>query len=100
MTKGCITMAWFLNFYRCGRCSRIWSGEWSCTCDDECPHCGFRDMTPFNCEDLTELIVQEGDHFVVLRSPETAEDDPDYEELGRFPTREKAEEFLASFEGA
>lgn len=55
-------------------------------------------MTPFNSEDLTELVVQEGDHFVVLRSPETAEDDPDYEELGRFSTRARAEEFLASRE--
>lgn len=91
-------MAWFLNLYRCDRCKRIWTDEWSCTCDDECPHCGRRDMTPFNSEDLTELVVQEGDHFVVLRSPETAEDDPDYEELGRFSTRARAEEFLASRE--
>jgi hypothetical protein len=53
-------------------------------------------MTPFKSENLTELVIQEGDHFVVLRSPETAEHDPDYEELGRFPTRQQAEEFLAS----
>ena len=33
-------MAWFLNFYRCDRCSRVWKDEWSCMCDDECPHCG------------------------------------------------------------
>ena len=87
-------MAWFLNFYRCGRCRKVWTDEWSCTCDDECPHCGFRDMTPFNSEDLTELIVEEGDIFIVLRSAEEAEDDPDYEELGRFPTRDAAREFL------
>ena len=91
-------MAWFLNFYRCDRCDRLWTDEWSCACDDECPRCGRRDMTPFNSEDLTELVVQEADHFVVLRSPDTAEDDPDYEELGRFPTRAKAEESLASLE--
>jgi hypothetical protein len=42
---------------------------------------GFRDMTPFNSEDLTELVVEEGGKFVVLRSSEEAEDDPDYEEL-------------------
>jgi hypothetical protein len=45
---------------------------------------------------LTELIEQDGSEFIALRSPDTAEDDPDYRELGRFPTREKAEEFLAS----
>lgn len=56
-------------------------------------------MTPVRSEDLTELIEQEGGEFVVLRSPETAEDKPNYRELGRFPTRAKAEEFLAEFEG-
>ena len=33
-------MAWFLNFYRCAPCKRIWTDQWSCTCDDDCPHCG------------------------------------------------------------
>lgn len=89
-------MAWFLNFYRCGRCGKLWTDEWSCTCDDQYPHCGFRDMAPFNSEDLTELIVEEKGKFVVLRSSEGAEDDPDYEELGCFPTRDGAKEFLRS----
>ncbi|WP_247465844.1 hypothetical protein [Bradyrhizobium sp. 62] len=53
-------------------------------------------MTPFNSEDLTELIVTEGGKFVVLRSSEEAEDEPDYEELGRFATRDAAKEFLRS----
>jgi hypothetical protein len=55
-------------------------------------------MTPFDSENLTEFVVQEGDRFIVLRSPETAEDDPDYEELGRFPTRAAAEGFLNSYD--
>jgi hypothetical protein len=55
-------------------------------------------MSPIASEDLTELIGQEGAEFVVLRSPETAEHDPDYCELGRFPTRAKAEAFLAEYE--
>jgi hypothetical protein len=93
-------MAWFLNFYRCDRCKRVWTDEWSCTCDDECPHCGRRDMSPFDSENLTEFVLQEGNQFVVLRSPETAEHDANYEELGRFPTRAKAKEFLALYEGA
>jgi DNA-directed RNA polymerase subunit RPC12/RpoP len=89
-------MAWFLNFYRCDHCKRRWTDEWSCMSDDECPHCGSRDMTPFRSEDLTELVEQDGDEFVAIRSPDTAEHDPDYRELGRFPSLEKAEEFLAS----
>ncbi len=93
-------MAWFLNFYDCDRCNREWTDEWSCMCDDDCPHCGARHMCPTKSEDLTELIEQEGAEFVVLRSPDTAEHDPDYCEIGRFPSREKAEEFLASYEAA
>ena len=52
-------MAWFLNFYKCDQCRRRWTDEWSCMCDDECPRCGARDMTPYNSEDLTELIEQD-----------------------------------------
>ncbi|MEH2529418.1 putative nucleic acid-binding Zn-ribbon protein [Bradyrhizobium sp. AZCC 1588] len=89
-------MAWFLNHYKCDRCRRRWADEWSCMCDDTCPHCGARDMTPYESEKLTTLIEQEGKEFVVLWSPETAEHDADYRELGRFPTREKALEFLAA----
>ena len=91
-------MTWFLNFYKCDRCRRRWTDEWSCMCDDECPRCGRRDMTPYESEDLTILIEEEGGEFVVLRSPDSAEHDPDYEEVGRFPTREKAETFLSSVE--
>jgi hypothetical protein len=91
-------MAWFLNIYRCVRCKRIWTDEWSCMCDDDCPHCGARHMSPFDSENLTELIEQDGKEFVAIRSPRSAEHDPDYREVGRFPTYEKAEEFLASVE--
>ncbi|WP_316194242.1 hypothetical protein [Bradyrhizobium sp. SZCCHNRI3052] len=89
-------MAWFLNFYRCERCAQAWTDEWSCMCDDECPHCGARDMSPSWSEDLTELILRNEDCFVVLRSADDAEDEPSYEELGRFSSRAKAEEFLAA----
>ena len=91
-------MASFLNFYRCARYRRRWTDEWSCMCDDECPHCGARDMTPIDSENLTELIEQDGREFVAIRSPGSAGHDPDYREVGRFPTREKAEEFLASID--
>jgi hypothetical protein len=91
-------MAWFLNFYECDRCGHEWTDEWSCMCDDECPECGARHMSPYKGDDLTELVEQDGADFVVLRSSDIAEHDPDYEEIGRFPTRAKAEEFLASHE--
>jgi DNA-directed RNA polymerase subunit RPC12/RpoP len=90
-------MAWFANHYECARCGYEWTDEWSCTCEDDCPHCGARHMTPYNSDDLTEVVEEEGDEFVVLRSPETAEHRPDYCELGRFPTRKRAEDFLVKY---
>ncbi len=88
-------MAWYRNYYECARCGRRWSDEWSCMCDDDCPHCGARHMTPYESDDLTEVISEEGSAFVVLRSPDTAEHYADYRELGRFPTRAEAKTFLA-----
>jgi hypothetical protein len=55
-------------------------------------------MSPFDSENLTQLVAQDGEGFVAIRSPKSAEHDPDYRELGRFPTRAKAEEFLESIE--
>jgi hypothetical protein len=55
-------------------------------------------MSPCHSEDMTVFIERDGNEFVAIRSPDTAEHDPDYRELGRFSTREKAEEFLASVE--
>jgi hypothetical protein len=93
---GSSRMAWFLNHYTCYRCGRDWSDDWSCMCDDDCPHCGARHSTPVDSDDLTVLVEPDGSEFVVLRSPDTAEHDPDYREVGRFPTREQALEFLAA----
>jgi hypothetical protein len=61
-----------------------------------CPHCGARHSTPVDSDDLTVLVEPDGSEFVVLRSPDTAEHDPDYREVGRFSTRDQALEFLAA----
>lgn len=53
-------------------------------------------MTPADSDDLTTVIEQDGDEFVVLWSPETAEDHAAYCELGSFATREQAEKFVAT----
>jgi len=55
-------------------------------------------MSPFDSENLTGLVEQDGNEFVAIRSPNSAEHKPDYRDVGRFLTREKAEEFLASLE--
>jgi predicted nucleic acid-binding Zn-ribbon protein len=87
-------MAWFRNYYDCARCGGEWSDEWSCMCDDDCPHCGARHMSPSDSDELTEVIEERDGKFVVLWSPETAEHDPDYRELWTFPTRAQAEAYL------
>jgi hypothetical protein len=35
-------------------------------CDDDCPHCGARHMTPVESDDVTHVIEQDGQKFVVL----------------------------------
>ena len=45
-------MRWFRNHYRCERCGRQWTDDWSATCDDDCPHCGARHMSPYKSEDI------------------------------------------------
>jgi hypothetical protein len=89
-------MAWYRNYYKCARCKYEWPDEWSCMCDDDCPQCGARHMSPHESDDLTELIEPDGREFVVLWSPETAEHEPEYCELGRFSTLAEAQTFLAN----
>jgi hypothetical protein len=87
-------MAWYLNHYTCARCGKDWSDEWSCMCDDDCPHCGAWHMSSIDSDNLTTVIEVCGGEFVVLRSPESAGHHPDYHELERFPTREQAEAYV------
>jgi hypothetical protein len=89
-------MAWFLNFYECGRCGKRWQDDWSCMCDDDCPHCGARHMSPYDSADLSSVIEKDGDAFVVFRSRDTAEHKPAYKEAGRFPTEGLAKDFVAN----
>jgi len=41
----------FINHYECPRCDHAWSDVWSCMCDDDCPACGCRHITPTDSED-------------------------------------------------
>jgi len=88
-------MAWFINKYRCEDCGDEWEDAWSATCEDDCPHCGSRHMTPYDSVDLTEFVEESEGQFLVFRSPDTAEDSPDYELIAECPTLEAAEEVLA-----
>jgi DNA-directed RNA polymerase subunit RPC12/RpoP len=52
-------MALFRNYYRCALCGEEWTDEWSATCDDDCPHCGARHMSPHKSEEIGEEAVDE-----------------------------------------
>ena len=78
-------MAWFRNHYSCSQCGKSWTDEWSCQCDDDCPHCGARHMSPSASDDLTEVSAELDGDLVLLRSPESAERHPDCRITARFP---------------
>jgi hypothetical protein len=91
-------MAWFRNEYQCYRCSCEWEDEWSAQCDDDCPECGARHASPVESEDLTVIVEEEDNCFVVYFSPEHADYDPAYMPVGRFLTSDLAKAFAAVYE--
>ena len=91
-------MAWYRNLYHCTDCDTRWADEWSCCCDDECPNCGSRNWSPYQSEDLTEVVAKTDRGFAVYRSSDSADDDPDYAEIARFPTLELAERYVVDGE--
>jgi hypothetical protein len=51
-------------------------------------------MSPSASEDLSFVIERRGEEYVVFRSSDAAETDPDYRELCAFTTRELAEVYM------
>lgn len=44
--------SWFLNIYICPECGEEWDDEWESACDDICPYCGARDISPVKSEPI------------------------------------------------
>ncbi|MEI6283466.1 MAG: hypothetical protein WCP82_12265, partial [Alphaproteobacteria bacterium] len=44
--------AQFLNHYRCPKCGHEWTDAWDAQCDDDCPNCGARHVSPHRSNDL------------------------------------------------
>lgn len=42
----------FRNFYRCPSCGHEWQDEWDSMCDDQCPQCHLKGVSPYRSEDL------------------------------------------------
>lgn len=91
-------MAWYRNHYHCGDCGTYWEDEWSCCCDDECPNCGSSDWSPVESENLTEVIEATDRGFVVMRSPDNADDHPRYQPIAVFGSAALAERFVSDGE--
>lgn len=84
-------MSWFRNHYECDCCNAEWTDDWSSKCDDDCPLCGARHMSPHDSDDLTVVIERRNRLFVVYRSPASAAHGPDYKLVGDFLTLARAE---------
>ena len=59
----------FRNFYRCATCGHEWTDVWSAQCDDDCPRCGARHMSPYKSEDAEEGDDRIRSRFVNRRLP-------------------------------
>ena len=46
----------FLNYYECPECEYEWEDEWSCMCDDDCPTCGARHISPYQSDEWEEEL--------------------------------------------
>src|SRR5262249_30176698 len=58
----------FLNHYHCPRCRTKWEGEWCATCDDDCPACGYRHISPTASEE-TGRVCEHPDCATEMRLP-------------------------------
>ncbi len=72
-------MAWYNNEYKCSHCATVWYDEWSCKCDDECPHCGARDHSPIGSDDISAFTQKnsDGSHSIYYSSPDAGHN-PNY----------------------
>jgi len=57
----------FANLYACPKCGESWEDEWSCGCDDTCPACGERDISPVESQLLEAVHVQITGPFAACR---------------------------------
>lgn len=42
----------YLNYYRCPGCKAEWTDQWSAMCDDQCPECGKKNISPYDSEEI------------------------------------------------
>lgn len=42
----------FINYYRCPFDGEEWADVWSCCCNDMCPRCEKKDITPYKSKEV------------------------------------------------
>jgi hypothetical protein len=61
------------NFYKCPDCGHGWEGHWDCGCDDDCPECGCRNVSPYRsvkCSDEAHMPLDgKVPHRLTVRVP-------------------------------
>jgi hypothetical protein len=60
-----LLVALFRNFYVCPRCDATWDDVWDAQCDDECPRCSARDISPDHSEDAGYGYQAHGEYLAV-----------------------------------
>lgn len=70
----------YQNQYRCPDCGTEWDDVWDCACDDDCPACGTRHISPFestalHVTDAGQAILNGDLADVVLEDAELADAD-------------------------
>jgi len=93
-------MPWFINYYRCPQCGATWCDEWSAMCDDDCPECGTRHISPYKSDDAQpepiEILRDLAETFRRING--TAEDLSAEDKLAML--REHEDGVFAAVEGA
>jgi hypothetical protein len=86
-------MAWFLKYYRHEECGAVWTGAWSCACNDRCPVCDV-EIEPYKWTDISVVVAgdENSKRWRVSVSPLTAEHSPDYA-ISYFNQRQEADNF-------
>ncbi len=61
------TEAKWRNFYRCPQCGHEWKDDWDSQCDDDCPKCGCRHVSPYKSEEIGQTDMPQ--HCKTVRLP-------------------------------
>lgn len=80
------TERWVKDWLFCPNCGHKNITQFAAMCDDDCPMCGERHMSPIKSSDLTEILKPYDGAFAIFRSDDSAEHLPNYRVVEIFGT--------------